>query len=135
MVRNWMSVGFLTGAGMTTAMRTFYESGPTVAPLTRTKIPAVVVQMSPFTGEEGAAPWGIRRLDTPVVPAGVIRAVVDEAVAAPTASEPSPRIISFDVPLFVTSINFSVAAIVASAPALTLPPSRRGTGPRLSGKP
>ena len=47
-----------------------------LAPLIRTKRPAVVVQVSPSTGEVGAVPCGMRSEETPVVLAGVIKAVV-----------------------------------------------------------
>ena len=57
----------------------------------RTKIPAVVVQMSPFTGEVGAAPWGIRKDDLAVVPATQIKAVV-ELGATPHPSGPVSRL-------------------------------------------
>jgi hypothetical protein len=50
----------------------------------RTYIPAVVVQMSPFVGDDGAAPWGRRILGMAVVAAGAEK--YDAAVTIPVES-------------------------------------------------
>jgi hypothetical protein len=50
-------------------------SGPMVVPLTRTKVPAVVVQTSPFTGLVGAVPCGRFSEALAVVAARSCRAV------------------------------------------------------------
>ena len=50
-----------------------------MAPEILTYSPAVVVHISPFTGDEGAAPCPSLILDTPVVPAAKFKQVVDDA--------------------------------------------------------
>jgi len=59
-------------------------SGPTVLPFTRTYIPAVVVQTSPFAGLEGAVPWGRLKPAPPVAEA----AVINSDVRVPPRKEP-----------------------------------------------
>ena len=45
-------------------------NGPTVAPLTRAKMPALVIHTSPLIGDVGALPWPIFNPASVVVEAG-----------------------------------------------------------------
>lgn len=55
----------------------------------RTYRPAVVVHISPSTGDDGAVPWGMRSEETPATDAARARLVVDDA-AIPIALDAAP---------------------------------------------